>query len=80
VREGTSVASELLGWDSKLGSIQEGKLADLIAVNEDPLADISALERVKVQPPHITFSLISRPSFSFCVSQFVMLGGKIVVK
>jgi imidazolonepropionase-like amidohydrolase len=46
IKAGTSVAAELLRWDDRLGSIAPGKLADIIAVAGDPLADISELERV----------------------------------
>ena len=45
IQAGTSVAAELLMWD-KLGTIEEGQLADIIAVSGNPLEDISALENV----------------------------------
>jgi imidazolonepropionase-like amidohydrolase len=41
------VAAELLNWDSKLGSIEKGKLADIIAVEGDPSQDITALAKVR---------------------------------
>lgn len=47
VRATTMNAAELLGWQDRVGSIEPGKLADLIAVSGDPLQDISELERVK---------------------------------
>lgn len=47
IRTATVVAAELLGWGDRLGSIEPGKLADLVAVSGDPLNDISELERVK---------------------------------
>ena len=37
--------AELMGW-SELGTLEPGKIADVIAVPGDPLLDISALERV----------------------------------
>jgi len=43
---GTMNGAKLLGWDSKLGSLSAGKLADIVAVPGDPLADIHATERV----------------------------------
>jgi imidazolonepropionase-like amidohydrolase len=36
-----------LGWQDRIGSIDKGKYADLIAVSGDPLADITELQRVK---------------------------------
>ena len=47
IRSGTVVAAELLGWGDKLGTIEAGKYADLVAVTGDPLRDITELERVK---------------------------------
>jgi imidazolonepropionase-like amidohydrolase len=47
IRSATTVAAELLGWSDRIGSLEAGKLADLIAVAGDPLADITELERVK---------------------------------
>lgn len=45
LRSATLVACELLGRDDR-GEIAPGKLADLIAVEGDPLADVRAFERV----------------------------------
>jgi imidazolonepropionase-like amidohydrolase len=42
----TSSAAELLGMQDKLGTIEAGKLADIVAVAGDPLADVTALEKV----------------------------------
>jgi imidazolonepropionase-like amidohydrolase len=41
----TRVASETLGLGSRLGTIEPGKLADLIVVEGDPVKDISVLQR-----------------------------------
>jgi imidazolonepropionase-like amidohydrolase len=46
IRAGTRVAAEMLDWDDRLGTLEAGKLADIIAVPGNPLKDISALERV----------------------------------
>lgn len=46
IRAATIRAAELLGWQDRIGSIKEGKLADVIAVQGDPLQDITVLERV----------------------------------
>ena len=43
----TMTNAEALGWQDRIGSIDKGKFADLIAVSGDPLADITELERVK---------------------------------
>ena len=37
----------MLGWSDKIGTIEAGKYADLVAVTGDPLSDITELERVK---------------------------------
>ncbi|MEO8043996.1 MAG: amidohydrolase family protein, partial [Spartobacteria bacterium] len=42
----TSVDAELFGVANKLGSLEKGKLADIIAMPGDPTADITATERV----------------------------------
>jgi imidazolonepropionase-like amidohydrolase len=47
IRTGTAVAAELLGWGDKLGTIEAGKWADLVAVSGDPLQDITELQKVK---------------------------------
>lgn len=47
IQAGTRVGAELLRWDDKLGTVQAGKLADLVAVSGNPLEDMKALERVE---------------------------------
>ena len=47
IRSGTSLTAELLGWQDKVGTVEAGKWADLVAVSGDPLKDISELQRVK---------------------------------
>jgi imidazolonepropionase-like amidohydrolase len=42
---GTANAAKLLGWDSQVGTLAAGKLADIVAVAGDPTADITALQR-----------------------------------
>ena len=46
IRSATVVASELLGIDDKLGTIESGKIADIIAVNGNPVKDITSLQSV----------------------------------
>jgi imidazolonepropionase-like amidohydrolase len=47
IRMATVNAAELLGWSDKVGRVAPGFYADLIAVDGDPLADVSELERVR---------------------------------
>jgi imidazolonepropionase-like amidohydrolase len=47
IRAATVVAAELMGWQDQVGSIDKGKFADIIAVQGNPLQDITELERVK---------------------------------
>jgi imidazolonepropionase-like amidohydrolase len=46
IKAGTSVAAELLGQSDKIGYLEPGMLADIIAVPGNPLQDISVLENV----------------------------------
>jgi imidazolonepropionase-like amidohydrolase len=36
-----------MGWSDRIGSIDKGKYADIVAVSGDPLSDITELQRVK---------------------------------
>ena len=47
IRAATIEAARLMGWQDRIGSIEAGKFADLVAVQRDPTADITELERVK---------------------------------
>ncbi len=46
IQTATSKAAEVLGWSDKLGTIEPGKWADIVAVSGDPLKDITELQRV----------------------------------
>ena len=47
IRAITVNAAEMLGWQDRIGSIEPGKFADLVAVAGDPIADITEIERVR---------------------------------
>jgi imidazolonepropionase-like amidohydrolase len=47
IRAVTTNAAEMLGWQDRVGAIESGEFADLIAVAGDPIADITELERVR---------------------------------
>lgn len=47
LRSATVVAAELLGWSDRLGTLESGKLADIVAVPGNPLDDVSHLEHVR---------------------------------
>jgi imidazolonepropionase-like amidohydrolase len=46
VRAATVECARVMGWEDRIGRIAEGRYADLIAVDGDPLTDIRALEKV----------------------------------
>jgi imidazolonepropionase-like amidohydrolase len=37
IQSATTVASEMMGWQDRIGSIDKGKFADIVAVSGDPL-------------------------------------------
>jgi len=47
IRASTSGAAEMMGWQDRVGAIEPGRFADLIATSGDPLQDITELERVQ---------------------------------
>ncbi len=47
IRAATSGAAELLGLSKDLGTVEPGKIADLVAVPRDPLQDLKAMEEVR---------------------------------
>lgn len=47
IQMATVNAADLLGWSDKVGTVAPGRFADLIAVDGDPLADVTELERVR---------------------------------
>lgn len=51
----TKTAAECLGWQDRIGTLEAGKLADLIIVRTDPLANIRSLE----QPDNIVLVMQS---------------------
>jgi imidazolonepropionase-like amidohydrolase len=46
IQSGTIRAAEVLSWSDKVGSVEPGKWADLVAVSGDPLKDIKELQHV----------------------------------
>ena len=47
IQAATINAADLLGWSDKIGAVEAGKWADIIAVDGDPLHDVTTLEHVK---------------------------------
>jgi len=46
LQAGTVSAADLMGWSDKIGSIESGYFADIVAVSGDPLSDIKLLQHV----------------------------------
>ncbi len=48
IRSATTDAAEMIGWDDRVGSLEPGRFADLVAYETSPLEDIDALARPSV--------------------------------
>ncbi len=48
IRAATVNAADLLGWADRVGALEPGRYADLVAVAGDPLSDVRVLENVKI--------------------------------
>jgi imidazolonepropionase-like amidohydrolase len=46
IEAATARAAELLDMQDKIGTVEAGKFADIVAVPGDPLADVTLLEKV----------------------------------
>ena len=44
IQSATVNAADLLGWSDRIGTIEPGKFADIVAVDGDPLKDITLLQ------------------------------------
>jgi imidazolonepropionase-like amidohydrolase len=42
----TSTSAEIIGWNDRIGTIESGKFADIVAVPGDPIQDITVMRRV----------------------------------
>jgi imidazolonepropionase-like amidohydrolase len=47
IQAATVNGAELLGWQDRIGSIEPGKFADILATAGDPAEDIAELQKVK---------------------------------
>jgi imidazolonepropionase-like amidohydrolase len=47
IQDATMTNAGMLGWQDRIGSIEKGKFADIVAVSGDPLSDITELQRIK---------------------------------
>ena len=47
LRMATSVNARIIGWQDRIGSVEKGKFADLVATSGDPLENITEMRRVR---------------------------------
>lgn len=73
IQAGTRVAAELMRWDDKLGTLERGKLADIIAVPGNPLSNIHALENVSMVM--LGGRLVKRPGTASEINGILTLPG-----
>jgi imidazolonepropionase-like amidohydrolase len=47
IQAATVNAADLLGWTDRVGTLEPGKFADIVAVDGDPVADVTTLEHIR---------------------------------
>jgi imidazolonepropionase-like amidohydrolase len=47
IQAATVNAADLIGWSDRVGTLEPGKFADIVAVEGDPVADVRVLENVR---------------------------------
>jgi imidazolonepropionase-like amidohydrolase len=47
IQAATVNAADLIGWSDRVGTLEPGKFADIVAVEGDPVADVSVLENLR---------------------------------
>ena len=47
IQAATINAANLMGWNNRMGSISAGKFAEIIAIDGDPLSDVTLLSKMK---------------------------------
>jgi imidazolonepropionase-like amidohydrolase len=47
IQAATVNAADLLGWSDRVGTLEPGKFADIVAVDGDPVADVTTLEHIR---------------------------------
>jgi imidazolonepropionase-like amidohydrolase len=47
IQSATVNAADLIGWSDRVGTLEQGKFADIVAVQGDPLTDVRVLENVR---------------------------------
>ena len=65
IRAATFSAADLIGWSDKVGDLEVGKFADLIAVDGDPTVDITVLQKVVfvVKGGRVVKDRVTAPTF-----------------
>src|ERR1700730_3872808 len=63
IKSATVWAADLMKWSDRVGSLDPGKFADLIAVKGDPLKDVTVLENVPfvLKGGHVARDQLTRP-------------------
>src|ERR1041384_5922006 len=65
IQAATVNAADLLGWSDRVGSIEAGRLADIVAVSGDPLADVTTREHIPVGKKGRSVGVKPMPSVAF---------------
>jgi imidazolonepropionase-like amidohydrolase len=76
IQAATVNAADLIGWSDRVGTLETGKFADIVAVQGDPLADVHLLESVRFVTSIDSYTDVNSSDFPRKVTKFSTLSGR----
>jgi hypothetical protein len=67
LRSATLNPTKFLGLDKTLGTIEQGKVADLVLLDTNPLADIRNTQRINAALAYSSFAVVGQPDLGMVI-------------